>query len=159
MSSGGSSQTQGEDSYLRLPVRKFGKDRATVTVLNRLDNRDLAKLAASPNLRGLRYLDLEDQKDITLDGFRALAASPHLPELSAVVQDIYDYRYPGTFSFGTVGRDVRELHRRLISSAYTEPLEAEFGRVPWLRVAENYGRENPDIEAVVEHPVALRRAT
>jgi hypothetical protein len=139
---------------LKLPVRKFGWDKGDHTELNRLTDSDVEMIAASQRLRGLASLDLEDQKRLTIGAFDALAASSNLPALSAVRHDINRYWYPGSFSFGTVGKQVRELASRPLHD-YAPELEARHGRIPWLHVAESYGTESPDPEAIVEHPVAL----
>lgn len=143
---------------LKLPVRKFGRDKGDVTELNRLTDDDIELLAGSQHLRGLRCLDLQDQKRLTVRAFDALAASPNLPELSAVRHDINRYWYPGSFSFGTVGKQQRALADRPLH-AYAPELEARHGHIPWLHVAENYGSESPDVEAAIEHPVARRTGT
>lgn len=140
---------------LRLPVRKFGRDKGDVTVLNALTDADIEMLAASQHLRQLAYLDLEDQKRLTIAAFEALAASISLPQLSAVRHDINRYLYPGTFSFGTVGKQTRTLADRPLAG-YAKELERRHGRIPWLHVAEHYGTETPDVEAVVEHPITAR---
>ena len=143
---------------LKLPVRKFGWDKGDVTELNRLTDDDIELLAASQHLRGLRCLDLQDQKRLTIRAFDALAASSNLPELSAVRHDINTYWNPGSFSFGTVGKQQRALADRPLHG-YAPELEARHGHIPWLHVAENYGSETPDVEAVIEHPIARRAGT
>lgn len=119
--------------------------------LNRLTDADIEVLAASPMLKGLRYLDLEDNKRLRIGAFRALAASPHLRELSAVQLDEHYFEQLGVFTFGSVGPVERKLLRRH-PPLYRRELEAEFGPLPWLHQLENYGTESPDLEAVVEHP-------
>lgn len=140
---------------LRLPVRMHEVDRGNVTEMNRLTDADVERLAASTHLRGLRYLDLEDQRDLTIGAFDALARSEQLPELSAVRHDINRYVHPGAFSFGTVGAQERQLVRRPLAG-YRAELEAKHGYRHWLHVAEHYGTEDPDVEAVVEYPVAVK---
>jgi hypothetical protein len=139
---------------LRIPVRAFGMDNE-YTELNRLTDADLELLAASPHLRGLAYLDLEDQERLTVRAFDALAASLNLPALSFVRHDLHRYGRAAAFTFGSFGKDVRELADRPLPR-YAPELEARHGRIAWLHPLESYGTETPDLEAVVEHPVALR---
>ncbi len=139
---------------LRLPVLVVDRP---VTRLNRITDADLELLAASPHLRGLRHLDLEDETALTVRGFHALAASPNLPELSAVRFDVNRHSPAASFaSFGDVGPYASTLADRPLQR-YAAELEARHGRIAWLHPVENYGTETPDLEAVVEHPVA--RAT
>lgn len=137
---------------LRIPVRAFGMDNE-YTELNRLTDADLELLAASSHLRGLAYLDLEDQERLTIRGFDALAAGRDLPALSFVRHDLHRYGRAASFTFGDFGKDVRELLDRPLAR-HAPDLEARHGRIVWLRPLEHYGTESPDLEAVVEHPVA-----
>ncbi|HWU88819.1 MAG TPA: TIGR02996 domain-containing protein [Kofleriaceae bacterium] len=138
---------------LRLPVRAFGLDNE-YTELNRLTDADLELLAGSTHLRGLAHLDLEDQTHLTVRGFDALATSRNLPALSFVGHDINRYGHAASFTFGNFGKPTRELVDRPLAR-YAPEIEARRGRIPWLHPVENYGTETPDLEAVVEHPVAL----
>jgi hypothetical protein len=140
---------------IRIPVRAFGMDNE-YTELNRLTDADVELLAASPHLRGLAYLDLEDADRLTVRAFDALAASPHLPALSFVRHDLHRYGRAASFTFGDFGKDVRELVDRPLAR-YAPELEARHGRIAWLHPVESYGTETPDLEAVVEHPVAAAR--
>jgi uncharacterized protein (TIGR02996 family) len=137
---------------LRFPVRAFGMDNE-YTELNRLTDEDLELFAASPHLRGLAYLDLEDATLLSVRAFDALAASPNLPALSFVRHDLHRYGRAASFSFGDFGKDVRDLIDRPLAR-YAPELEARHGRIVWLHPIESYGTETPDLEAVVEHPVA-----
>ncbi|MEJ7599061.1 MAG: hypothetical protein WKG01_14225 [Kofleriaceae bacterium] len=132
---------------LRLPVRYVGKQYAE---LNRFTDSDIELLAASPHLRGLAYLDLEDEEHLTIRAFDALAARANLPALSLVRHELYRYG----FRFGGMGPHTRQLAALPLES-YAADLEARHGRIAWLHAAETYGSSDPDIEAVVEHPVAL----
>lgn len=134
---------------LRFPVRVLDNE---YTELNRLTDADLEILATSSHVSGLRYLDLEDESALTIRAFHALAASPHLRELSAVQFDLYRYDYIGAFTFANVGPRERSLVARPLQR-YAAELEARHGRIAWLHPVENYGSETPDLEAVVEHPV------
>lgn len=138
---------------LRFPVRVFGSDNE-YTELNRLNDEDLELFAASSRFRKLAYLDLEDERRLTIRSFDALAASPNLPALSFVRHDLNSYSRAVSFTFGDFGRHVRELSDRPLAR-YAPELEARHGRIIWLHPVENYGTEEPDLEAVVEHPVAL----
>lgn len=137
---------------IRIPVRAFGMDNE-YTELNRLTDADIELLAASSHLRGLAYLDLEDADRLTVRAFDALAASPDLPALSFVRHDLHRYGRAASFTFGDFGKDVRTLVDRPLAR-YAPELEARHGRIPWLHPVESYGTETPDLEAVVEHPVA-----
>ncbi len=137
---------------IRIPVRAFGMDNE-YTELNRLTDADLELLAASPHLRGLACLDLEDADRLTVRAFDALAVSPNLPALSCVRHDLHRYGRAASFTFGDFGKDVRELVDRPLARHAPE-LEARHGRIAWLHPVESYGTETPDLEAVVEHPVA-----
>jgi hypothetical protein len=138
---------------LTLPVRYFGFDKGDYTKLNQLSDEDIELLADSDHLRGLRVLDLEDER-LSIRAFHALAASKKLPELSAVFWDVYAYTNRPSFK-AVPDQDRRGPMRPL--REYAAELEAQHGHIPWLHVAENYGREDPDIEAVIEHPVAIRK--
>lgn len=144
---------------LRFPVRCFGSDN-DYTELNRLTDEDLELFAASPHVRGVAHLDLEDADRLTVRAFDALAASPNLPALSFVRHHIHRYDRAAVFSFGAFGKHSRMLMDRPLER-HARELEARHGRLPWLHPVEHYGAEDPDLEAVVEHPVALlaRRGT
>ncbi len=135
---------------LRLPASYPENEH---TELNRLTNDDIARLAVSPQLHGLRYLDLADQRRLDLGAFDALAASHHLTELSCVRFELDTYERPGTFTFATSGPRVLTHTARPLSELYASALEARHGRVAWLHPRDAYGTDSPDIEAVVEHPV------
>jgi hypothetical protein len=140
---------------LQFPVQVATNE---YTELNRLTDDDIALLASSKHLRGLAYLSLDDQKRLTIGAFDALAASSSLPALSAVQHDLYAYAYQAVFSFGNFGDRVRYLMSQPLKT-YEPELETRRGRIAWLHPVENYGSETPDLEAVVEHPMALRRRT
>lgn len=133
---------------LQFPARNLDHPLAE---LNRLTDEDIELLAASPHVRGLRYLEFTDARALTLRGFEALARSANLPELSAVRHDLYRYEQLGNFGFASVGPHEQTLARRPLLE-YREELENKHGQLPWLHVAERYGSETPDVEAVVEHP-------
>ncbi len=141
---------------LKFPVRIFGQDNE-YTELNRLTDADLQLLAASSHLRGLRYLNLEDERRLSIHAFDALAKSPHLPELSFVGHDILSYgsAVAGT-AWGNLGRPTREVIDRPLERFAAELEAHNRRRIVWLHPVENYGTETPDLEAVVEHPVATQ---
>jgi hypothetical protein len=103
-------------------------------------------------VRGLRYLEFTDARALTRRAFEALARSPNLPELSAVRHELYRYEKLGNFGFAQVGPTQQTLDRRPLE-AWRAELEAAHGSIPWLHVADHYGTETPDLEAVVEHPI------
>jgi hypothetical protein len=140
---------------IKLPVRIFGQDNR-YTELNRLTDADIALLAESDHLRGLRYLNLDDQTRLTERAFEALAASTRLPALSFVGHDIHRYSAGIASPWGYLGSPTRELGDRPLHR-YTPLIEAQHNRVAWLHPLEHYGTETPDLEAVVEHPVALEQ--
>lgn len=138
---------------LRLPVSILQNQ---YTELNRLTDADMELLAASPRLRGLRHLDLEDERHLTVRAFDAVASSKTLVELSAIQFDTYYYEHAGAFTFGNFGPRTRTLIRRPLS-LYAKQLEERHGHIVWLHPLDYYGTEEPDPEAVVEHPAALLR--
>lgn len=138
---------------LRFPARNVDHPLAE---LNRLTDDDIELLAASTQVRGLRYLEFTDARALTIRAFAALARSENLPELSAVRHDLYRYEQLGNFGFASVGPHTQTLAPRPLE-AYREALEKEHGRLPWLHVSEHYGSDTPDVEAVVEHPVRRAR--
>jgi transcription elongation factor Elf1 len=141
---------------LKFPMRVLGNDNE-YTKLNELTNTDIAMLADSDHLRGLRVLALEDQHKLSIAAFDALATSTKLPALSAVYFDIWQYHFPGTFTFGRVGDQQRYRFGKPPLHYWGPQLEAQHGFLPWLHVAEYYGNEIPDIEAVIENPIALHQ--
>lgn len=141
---------------IKLPVRIFGQDNQ-YTELNRLTDRDIELLAASRHLRGLAHLDLEDESRLTEGAFDALAASTNLPDLSFVGHDLHEYSAGIASPWGPLGKPTRWLGDRPLHR-YAPWLEARHRRrIAWLHPLESYGTETPDVEAVVEHPIA--RAT
>lgn len=138
---------------LQLPVQVATNE---YTELNRLTDEDIELLGSSTHLHGLAYLSLNDQQQLTIRAFDALATSPRLPALSAVQHDLYRYAYQAAFTFGNFGDRVRYLLSQPLK-AYAPALEARHGQIAWLHPEENYGAEDPDVEAVVEHPVSLRK--
>jgi hypothetical protein len=134
---------------LRFPARNVDHPLAE---LNRLTDSDIELLADSPNVRGVRYLEFTDARALTIRAFDALARSRNLPELSAVRHDLYRYEQLGDFGFARVGPH-QQIPERSPLVGWRGALEKAHGPLPWLHVAENYGSETPDLEAVVEHPV------
>jgi hypothetical protein len=125
------------------------------TRLNDLTDEHIERLAASPQLRGLRYLDLRDCTRLSERALVALARSPHLRELSHVSMNTY--RYYQTIEhpqWGGLGdwHEALEARRAL---DLRRVVEAEVGYVPWLHPEAHYGSADPDIEAVIEHPIVL----
>jgi len=133
---------------LHFPARNVDHPLAE---LNRLTDADIELLASSSQVKGLRYLEFTDARALTIRAFEAIARSPNLPELSAVRHDLYRYEQMGDFGFARVGPHQQTLDRRPLD-AWRVALEKTYGTLPWLHVAEHYGSETPDLEAVVEHP-------
>lgn len=133
---------------LRFPVHHADHP---VAELNRLTDDDLEALAGCAQLAGLRYLDLEDERHLTIRAFRALAASPHLGQLSAIEYKLHRYDQVD-FGFAKVGPHTKVFERRPLD-AFRQELEAAHGPLPWLHPREHYGSDSPDLEAVVEHPI------
>lgn len=123
---------------------------------NRFTDRDLELLAESPHVGGLAYLRFEDAEDLTIRGFEALAASTNLRSLSYVRHDRYRYAHQVQSSWGGLGAYERTLLRNQLGS-WTEQIEARHGHQVWLHPETYYGTATPDLEAVVEHPVARLR--
>jgi len=140
---------------LRIWKRVYPSDNQ-YTELNRFTDDDLELLAASKHVRALAYLELTDQRSLTLRGFDALARSKNLPALSFVGHDFYEYGFPVQSSWGPLGQESKWLLDRGLHH-YVPDLERRFGRLPWLHPVDSYGSEDPDFEAVVAHPVALDR--
>ncbi len=136
---------------LRLPVCIADRP---LTELNRLTDVDLELLASSQHLRKLAHLDLEDETHLTERAFHALAASRNLPALSMIRHDVYSYEFPAYSPWGNLGKRTRGSATRQLAR-YADALEATHGTIPWLHPLEHYGTDAPDLEAVVEHPVAL----
>lgn len=135
---------------LKLPARIINNHH---TRLNQLTDDDLAILAASPHLRRLAYLDLEDALDVTAVGLSHLARSPDLAALSFVGVDEYDYHREAG-GWGKETRTLRERRlRRLVRSLRAMGLDR-----PWFEPHDHYGTDHPDVEAVVEHPLAALSA-
>lgn len=138
---------------LRFPSRHVDHKYAE---LNRLKDDDLALLAQSKNLRKLRYLDLIDESYPSYRSYVALAESTELPELSFVHHDLHDYQAAATFaSFGDVGpRSSKSVVSR--PDEHRERILAAFPNARWIDPMRAYGTMTPELEVVVENPVALR---
>ncbi|HEY0255263.1 MAG TPA: hypothetical protein VGC41_27230 [Kofleriaceae bacterium] len=135
--------------FLRIPVRIHEHDNR-FTRLNELTDSDLAELAASPHVRGLRGLDLEDATKVRGDGFAALAQSKNLPELNAVICKVFDYAQYDT-AFGPMG-PIRRSYVGDKLSPIAAALEQTYGRIPWLHAEETYGADLLP-EKIVAHSV------
>lgn len=120
------------------------------TRLNELTDEDIAVLASSPHLGNLTLLDLADNDQLTIRAFDHLALSPHLPSLSNVAFEVYDYDR----EFGRFGAYRRKLAERR-NEAWRDELEARHGYLPWLHPEEHYGVPVPRLEQVTAHPVGV----
>ena len=136
---------------IELPARMFDNH---FTRLNQLTDDDLGVLAASPHLRQLAHLDLEDAEAITPAGVAHLARSMNLPALSFVGLDVHRYFR----ELGDFGKYASELQERRIEPIVAR-LRAQGLERTWFDPVRHYGTARPDREAVVEHPVALRGAS
>jgi hypothetical protein len=58
--------------------------------------------------------------------------------------------------WGGLGAEKRRFLMHGLSDL-AEELEKRHGYIPWLHPVDNYGSEDPELEAVVAHPVALDR--
>ncbi len=144
---------------LQLP--NFITNRDVPGPVNPLTDDVIAVLAASPHLGRLAYLSLENQDALTQAAYRALVTSPHLPQLSCLevvsrhvthCEPEYDTdipRWPRPFA-----RHDEPLVLRYPEDWIAE-LERALGYVPCVHAEEHYGSYTPDLEAVVEHPIAL----
>jgi len=130
---------------LNLPNRMLNNH---YTRLNELTDEHIRVLASSPHLGKLAYLDLEDNTALTPRALDHLASSTQLPSLSHVRLDHYDYHR----QWGEWGDYQRTLSTRRTVD-WTVELEDRHGYLPWLHADEHYGSWEPDVEAVVEHPV------
>jgi hypothetical protein len=141
---------------LKLPRRIAPRD-TRYTELNRFSDADIRLLAQSPRLSNLRLLDLEDASILTGDAFDALAEyRRNLRALSLVRHDMHLYTDGLETPWGIIGKPGRKFHSRPLRD-YAERIEARHGHQVWLHPLDYYGTEDPDPEAVVEHPVALLR--
>lgn len=134
---------------LSLPNRIMDKP---YTRLNELTDDHVAVLAASPHLRNLAWLSLEDNTQLTPRAFDHLAMSPHLCALSYVQLDQYDY----STTWGKIGGQWGKKLCDRRSKDWAEELEARHGYLPWLHPEEHYGMAAPDFDRVVAHPVGDR---
>jgi uncharacterized protein (TIGR02996 family) len=122
----------------------------------------LRRLIASPHLANLAHLRLVHQRRLTPRVYEDVVTAPTLPRLSSF--EVYEppvswaHQEPAIY-------DPRGRFERMI--VYDTPmpvvrpkdwiaaLEHAIGYVPCVHPEEHYGREVVDIEALVEHPIAL----
>jgi len=121
----------------------------------------LRRLIASPHLGNLAHLRLVHQQRLTPHVYQRVVTAPTLPRLSSF--EVYEPRYwtsqePALY-------DARGRSERMIaydtpisvvrSKHWIAPLEHALGYVPCVHPEDYYGRDCVDIEAIVEHPIAL----
>jgi uncharacterized protein (TIGR02996 family) len=119
----------------------------------------LERLVASPHLGQLAHLRVVHQPRLTPRAFAHVVTRRTLPLLSSfeVYSPLWDLYQAAAF-------DPRGRSERII--AYDTPigvmrekdwitdLERDLGYVPCLHQEDYYGRDFPDLEAIVEHPIA-----
>ncbi len=118
----------------------------------------LQRLVASPHLGKLAHLRVVHQPRLTSRAFAHVVTGPTLPLLSSF--EVYTPWDP----YQAAAFDPRGRSERII--AYDTPigvmrekdwiaeLERDLGYVPCLHQEDHYGRDFPDLEAIVEHPIA-----
>ncbi|MEO7734516.1 MAG: hypothetical protein ABIY55_26405 [Kofleriaceae bacterium] len=141
-------------------IRSFSLPRYTVA--DDLTDETLATLLASPHVGNLAHLRLVHQQNLTPLAYESVVTAATLPRLSNF--EIYAPRIrwlhmdPETY-------DPRSRSERMIaydtpiaamrSTEWTAELQQVLGYVPCVHPEEHYGRGSVDIEAVIEHPIAL----
>jgi uncharacterized protein (TIGR02996 family) len=127
-----------------------------------LTDATLQRLVASPNLGHLAHLRLVHQHRLTSAAYERIVNAPTLPQLSSF--EVYEPRYRWDH-LEPCGRDPMGRFNRMI--AYDTPLRSQrskewivalehaMGYVPCVHPEEHYGCGLVDMEAVVEHPIAL----
>jgi uncharacterized protein (TIGR02996 family) len=122
----------------------------------------LQRLVASPHLGQLAHLRLVHQYRITTRGHVQVLIAPTLPVLSSF--EIYTPRYrwdhldPASYDpcrrfDRMIAYDTPIRSRR--SKEWIIALEQAVGYVPCVHPLDHYGWDPVDIEAVIEHPIAL----
>lgn len=122
----------------------------------------LRRLIASPHLGNLVHLRLVHQQALTRRAYESIVTAPTLPRLSSL--EVYappvrwDPQEPGMY-------DLRGRSERIIvydtpipalrRKDWIAPLERAIGYVPCVHPEDHYGRDIADLEAIVEHPIAL----
>jgi len=122
----------------------------------------LQRLIASPHLGKLAHLRLVDQEQLTPRAYEDVVAAPTLPHLSSFEvyarQSRWNPQEPTFF-------DLRGRSERIIiydtpipamrPKGWIAALERAIGYVPCVHPEDHYGRDIVDLEAIVEHPIAL----
>jgi uncharacterized protein (TIGR02996 family) len=122
----------------------------------------LRRLVASPHLAQLAHLRLVHQRQLTPRAYEDVVTAPTLPRLSSF--EVYEpvtswgHQEPATY-------DPRGRFERMIvydtpipatrPKGWIAALEHAIGYAPCLHPEDHYGRDLVDIEAIVEHPIAL----
>jgi len=122
----------------------------------------LQQLIASPHLGNLAHLRLVHQPRLTPRVYQDVVTAPTLPQLSSF--EVFEPRHPWT-SHDPAAFDPRGRSDRMIAydtpisvmraKHWIAPLERAIGYVPCVHPEDHYGRDFVDIEAIVEHPIAL----
>ena len=67
--------------------------------------------------------------------------------------DIYRYEAPVQSRWGPLGKVTQQLADRPLAR-YVERIEQAYGHRVWLHPRDYYGTDTPELEAVIERPVA-----
>jgi uncharacterized protein (TIGR02996 family) len=124
----------------------------------------LQRLVGSPHLGNLAHLRLVHQAQLTPAVFKHIVTARTLPQLSCF--EVFTALHRGRATLGDAptydprGRAERILRydtpiAAVLDQDWIAPLERALGYVPCLHPEEHYGRHLVDLEAVVQHPIAL----
>jgi uncharacterized protein (TIGR02996 family) len=129
---------------------------------DQLSDGALRQLVDSPHLGNLTHLRLVHQPQLTSAAFEYVVTAPTLPRLSSfeVFAPLRTWYQHEAATFDPKGRAERIFTYdtplpALVDRGWIAPVERALGYVPCLHPEEHYGRHLVDLEAVVQHPIAL----
>ena len=134
------------------------------TARDRLTDAALRRLLVSPHLDNLAHLRLVHQAQLTPLAFERIVIAQTLPMLSCFEVFAPLHRWRGALgdasTYDPRGRAERILTYdtpipALREQDWISPLERALGYVPCVHPEDHYGRHFVDLEAVVQHPIAL----
>jgi uncharacterized protein (TIGR02996 family) len=122
----------------------------------------LRRLIASPHLANLAHLRLVHQRRLTPRAYEDVVTAPTLPRLSSfeVYEPAVSWGHQEPATYDPRGRFERMIvHDTPIPAmrpkGWIAALEHAIGYVPCVHPEDHYDRDVVDIEAIVEHPIAL----
>lgn len=122
----------------------------------------LRRLIASPHLANLAHLRLVHQSRLTPRAYEEVVTAPTLPRLSSfeVYAPMVSWGHQDPAIYDPRGRTERMIVYDTALAAmrwkdWIAPLERAIGYAPCVHPEDHYGRDIVDIEAIVEHPIAL----